>query len=129
MRYPKHVKISVHELSQLLTAWNMFSEDPEELGEHVLGTHYPDIVRDINTQSDIKITPQQLYNLVWYYKHSVIERLVFLHKKLPTNYNKLMKRIQAQVPVLFTEDADGEVRLKENKEVLGSYWEEHNDGV
>ncbi len=127
MRYPKYVKISVHELSQLLASWNLFTEDPEELGEHILGTHYPDIVRDIDIQSNINVTPQQLYNLIWYYKHCVLERLSFHHKKLPKNYNKLMRRLMKQVPLLFIEDADGEVRLKENKEVLKDYWEDSDE--
>lgn len=121
MRYRKSYSLGVHELSQLLTAWNMFAENPKELGECVLGESYSGIVQELDKQCDIQLTPKQIYNLVWYYKHAVLERLKHNHKKLPPNYNKLLKRLQKQVPDLFTTDADGEVVMKESKEVLGDY--------
>ena len=121
MRYPKYVSLNIHHLSQLLVAWNKFYVDPDNLGEAILGESYPGVVKEINRQSTIQLTPKQVYNLVWYYKHAVLERLSHNHKKLPKNYHQMMEALEKQVPILFTKDKDGEIRVKENREILGDY--------
>lgn len=124
MRYPKYVSLSVHDLSQLITAWNKFAADPKSLGESVLGESYPGLIKDLNQQCDIKVTPTQLYNMCWYYKHCVLERLSHMHKRLPTNYHKFFENIARQVPDLFETAPDGEIKMKESKEILGIYEED-----
>ena len=124
MRYPKYVSLSIHDLSQLITAWNKFAVDPKSLGECVFGESYAGLIKDLNQQCEIRITPTQLYNLCWYYKHCVLERLSHLHKRLPTNYYKLFENLSKQAPGLFEVAPDGEIKMKESKEILGIYEKE-----
>lgn len=125
MRYRKYVSLSMHELSQLLVAWNKFAENPEELGESVLGTSYPDLIKELDSQCNIQLSLPQLFNLCYYYKHGVLEKLSHNHKRLPPNYNQLMASLAKQLPELFETTGDGEVRMKEGSEVTGIY----DDGV
>lgn len=119
MRYRKYVSPSIHDLAQLIVAWSKFAEEPETLGECILGTTYPDIIKQIDQQSDIKVTPKQLYDLCWYFKNAILEKLKHNHKKLPDNYNYLMKRLNSQIPQLFVTAPSGEVLIKQGNELTG----------
>lgn len=106
-RTPENVNISLHDLMLLLNyRWAATCSEIGDLGVKC----YEDLLGDIGIQSEIRIRPDQLADLIHHMKEVTFERvepakLMFTHK----NHNKLMRRLKSQMPSLFKETSAGEV--------------------
>jgi hypothetical protein len=118
MRHKSTVSLKIHDLSLLLLSYYAYANNPEELGECGDGGDYKKFCSSIDSQSEIWLTPEQLYNLVWYFKQAVLERQKFYKCVMPRNYQKMMASLKRQNPELFTLDSDGEILMKDTKDII-----------
>lgn len=119
MRYKSFVSIKIHDLAFLLMTYYAFTQDPDELGECGDGTTtYDGLCSALDAQSDIKITPSQLYELTWYFKQAVLERVKLYKLAMPRNYYNQFKRLQQQNPELFKVEKDGEIVMRDSDDIL-----------
>lgn len=105
---PKTVRINLQDLLLLLNYYWSAVNSPN-LGD--LGSKsYEETVEEINSQSQLTITPSQLESLVYHMKQAIFEKLkprtIEFRVK---NYNSIMRGLKRQMPHLFKELASGEV--------------------
>ena len=73
---------------------------------------------EITNQSQIRVTLKQLSNLLYHFKHTILEKSKFqrLYKKIPLEYQNLMKRIAKDHPEIFKTNRVGYMDLINFKE-------------
>lgn len=117
MRYKKQVKIRIHDLALLLMVYYAFKNKPKELGECRADGTYFEACKEIDDASDIQVPTKLLYDLVWYFKTGVLERVKFYKYIMPKNYQRTMERLQGQNPELFYEDSSGEIVMRDSPDI------------
>lgn len=117
MRYQKQVKIKIHDLALLLMVYYAFKNRPKELGECRANGTYSEACAEIDKASDIQIPTKLLYDLVWYFKTGVLERVKFYKYIMPKNYHGMMQRLQGQNRSLFYEDEAGEIIMRDSEDI------------
>jgi hypothetical protein len=117
MRYKSMVNIKVHELAMLLMVYYAFASNPEELGEAGDDDTYENLCKALDAQSEIKITPKQLYDLTWYFKQAVLERVKLYKYIMPKNYYAMFKELAKQNPEFFYERPGGEIVMRDSDDI------------
>lgn len=117
VRYKAQVSVKLHDISLLLMSYYAFHNTPMELGECRDDGTYQDLCRDIDIQSEVWVTPKQLYDLIWYYKQAVVERVKFFKCTMPRNYQPMLLSLKRSNPELFKEDADGEIVMRDSPDI------------
>lgn len=105
---PLTVNIGLQDLIILLNYyWNAVSSD--QIGD--LGTKtYEELLIDLNRQSSLKISPQQLETLVYHAKHVILEKVKPVKiTNQPKTYHGLMKNLKEDIPNLFKTLESGEI--------------------
>lgn len=104
---PKLVNIGLQDFLLLLNYyWSSVNGSLGDLGSKT----YEETVIDIDRQSSIKLTPQQLESLVFHTKEAIFEKIKprFIDLRLK-NYHPLMRRLSDQIPNLFKTLPSGEI--------------------
>jgi hypothetical protein len=109
---PKRIEIPLHYLTTLLLYYRA-GRDREVVGD--LGDRtYDQTLTDIEKQSQILLTYEQLDSLLYHFKQCVVNRVSPGKEKQVTNYNFFMEELARVAPNMFKRDASsGEVKLIE----------------
>lgn len=117
MRTPETVDVRLHDLMTLL-CYRWAATNSPHVGELGLD-NYEKLVTDIDTQSNVNVTPRQLADLIFHMKECVFERVKPVRLDFTIkNHNKMMRRLKQTAPHMFKETAAGElvmIELEEDK--------------
>lgn len=105
---PHQVEISIQDFSSLL-AFYWTAVNSKQIGD--LGSKsYEDVLSEIGKQSHIRVTPEQLENLVYHMKQVVFEKLKPITvDNRQKNYYSILRRLKDDVPQLFKTLSSGEI--------------------
>jgi hypothetical protein len=106
-RTAEFVHIPLHELMLLLNyRWAASNSEIGDLGNKP----YETLVAEINMQSKVELTAEQLADLIYHMKEVIFERVKPAPLALSLkNHNQVMRRLKSYVPNLFKETAQGEI--------------------
>lgn len=113
VRASGRVEVGIIEFIRLSFLMLACHENEYDIGDCGLVESAPDMFADIQKNSKITLTMDQLDSLIFHYKQAILHKVGLggAIKALPSEYQSLMKKIQAYIPDKVRRNKYGELVL------------------
>lgn len=109
MQKPKAISVGLRELIRLLNYVQAASKS-ELVGDGGF-IDYNSLVDQVDNQSDLYVTPDQLDHMLWVYKNCIASKIAPGTERADDNWNDLMRGLHARDPDMYKILASGEIEF------------------